>query len=68
MPLHVQGLNYDSKGNRANVVLSANDATGNMVQIMFQMNTTGNETQNQVNAMLKAAAKALSEEAATLLT
>jgi hypothetical protein len=67
MPLQVNQLMYDSKQNRANVVLVSNDATGEMVQIGFAMTTTGSETQHQINDMLKAKAKALATEAAALL-
>jgi uncharacterized lipoprotein YmbA len=65
MPLRLQSLNYDSKQNRAMVVLI--DDHGQMIQARFVMNTTGDETQNQVNDMMKAKAKQLFQEAETLL-
>lgn len=67
MPLQLQGLNYDSKGNRANVVLVSMDGSGDMVQASFMMNTAGTDTQHEVNEKLKNKTKALLQEAIALL-
>jgi hypothetical protein len=68
MPLQLTNLSYDSHGNRGSVVLvDTTGGTGDMVQTSFAMNTTGNETQNQINQMLKTKAKQLLQEAIGLL-
>jgi hypothetical protein len=55
------------KGNRANVNIINEDAPGStIVQVGFPMNTTGNETQNQVNDMIKAKTKEILQAAVGL--
>lgn len=64
MALQINQLQYDSHLNRGTVVLlDMTGTTGDMVQVTFQMKTTGNETQNQINQMLKDRAKQLLQEA-----
>jgi hypothetical protein len=68
MSLQIQNVMYDSKGQRANVNIVNNDISGGqLVQIGFPMPTTGNETQNQVDAMVKQQAKAILQAAIALL-
>jgi hypothetical protein len=68
MALTLTNLNYDSHANRGSVVLvDTTSGTGDMVQASFVMNTTGNETQNQINQMLKTKAKQMLTDAIALL-
>ncbi len=68
MPLQVQNLMYDAKGQRANVNVINNDPPGGqIVQVGFPLATTGNETQNQVDAMVRQKAKEILQAAIALL-
>jgi hypothetical protein len=69
MALHLNQLGYDSRQNLASVTITENDVPNSQrtVTVFFTMNTTGNETQNQINDMLKQKTKELLLAAAAVL-
>jgi hypothetical protein len=69
MALHLNQLSYDSHQNLATVTITENDVPNSQKTIttFFTMNTTGNETQNQINDMLKQKTKELLLAAAAVL-
>jgi hypothetical protein len=68
MPMQVQNLTYDSKGNRANLILVDQEAGGgSQVVVSFHLDTNGDDTQHQINERMKAKTKDLLQAAVALL-